>query len=617
LRLLLGLGLNFCLQPRTTTGSVALKETSNRFRVDAYTRMLFAGSYNDFQPGQLFLRSKNWNPDANQIPIEFRVRVQQFLRRLRATIPQRVTSSNLTVLQSSMLANMKSSDDFIVFPTDKNLGPAVIERSEYVQEALKHLTDESTYRRLTQPQAQSRLEAIKPLLDDFLVTFKNQIDQCDRTFLRRSSDQVEDPYSHFYVTAKIHKTPWKTRPIVSYCGSLLHGLGRWTDRQLQQVCKRLPTYLKSSYEVKKTLEEISIPLSRIRLFTADAVSMYTNIDTEHALSTIAKFLRSSSPLCADIPVEPTIRALEIIMRNNLFRFGDTYWLQETGTAMGTPPACMYATLYFAICELEFCPRFQASLPFYKRYIDDCLGLWIMDEDDALDALRWKNFKDGFQYGKLTWEFSERAMTVNFLDLTLTIKTDTNKIVSRLYEKPLNLYLYLPPHSAHPPGVLQGLITGNVTRIARLTSSTQDMEVSIRAFYTRLLARGYTRRRLTPIFLKAIKKVTDPVPIPISMNPIGNPYETPGGEEEERFFLHMPYHPSDPSSKVLQRAFRETLLHPPGEPALPTLRNENGFPIRISRLTIAYHRQRNIRNVLFSRRFREVPGAPISSFLTDT
>jgi hypothetical protein len=199
--------------------------------------MLFAGSYNDFQPGQLFLRSKNWNPDANQIPIEFRVRVQQFLRRLRATIPQRVTSSNLTVLQSSMLANMKSSDDFIVFPTDKNLGPAVIERSEYVQEALKHLTDESTYRRLTQPQAQSRLEAIKPLLDDFLVTFKNQIDQCDRTFLRRSSDQVEDPYSHFYVTAKIHKTPWKTRLIVSYCGSLLHGLGRWTDRQLQQVCK--------------------------------------------------------------------------------------------------------------------------------------------------------------------------------------------------------------------------------------------------------------------------------------------------------------------------------------------------------------------------------------------
>jgi hypothetical protein len=34
------------------------------------------------------------------------------------------------------------------------------------------------------------------------------------------------------------------------------------------------------------------------------------------------------------------------MRSNLFRFGDTFWLQETGTAMG------YATVYYSIHKLR-------------------------------------------------------------------------------------------------------------------------------------------------------------------------------------------------------------------------------------------------------------------------
>ena len=80
------------------------------------------------------------------------------------------------------------------------------------------------------------------------------------------------------------------------------------------------------------------------------------------------------------------------MGNNYFRFGDTYWKELTGTAMGTPPAPMYATLSYAIHEMNsLCPRFTSSFVFYKRFIDDIIGLWRVDEDPVKDDNEWKNF----------------------------------------------------------------------------------------------------------------------------------------------------------------------------------------------------------------------------------
>ena len=94
--------------------------------------------------------------------------------------------------------------------------------------------------------------------------------------------------------------------------------------------------------------------------------MYTaNIDTGHTPSVIAHFLRAHH-LCQSIyNIDSINRGLEILMRNNLFKFGNTYWLQLEGIVMGTPPTCMYPTLYFAIYELELLTSFNSSLAFYR------------------------------------------------------------------------------------------------------------------------------------------------------------------------------------------------------------------------------------------------------------
>jgi hypothetical protein len=67
---LLGLGLNFCPKPTNTTSLCDLHQVADHFSRDIYTQLFFAGSPDEFNPKQLFIRS-NWEPDRNTIPIKF------------------------------------------------------------------------------------------------------------------------------------------------------------------------------------------------------------------------------------------------------------------------------------------------------------------------------------------------------------------------------------------------------------------------------------------------------------------------------------------------------------------------------------------------------------------
>ena len=513
----------------------------------------------------------------------------------------------MTALQSRLLQSLETSEDFIVFPSDKNLGPALLERSEYITRALKdHLADPNTYQQLSEAEAATNMTALTQTVESFFQEYRNQFTRQDYIYLDRSLE-VEDPFPHFYITAKVHKTPWKTRPIVSVRGSILHGLGKWIDRQLQPICRQLPSYLKSSFDLKKQLSSLSFDTQRTSFFTADAVSMYTNIDTEHALSEISNFLRTS-PLChGSTTIEATIRGLEILMRNNVFKFGDTSWLQLTGTAMGTPPACMYATLYFAIYEMKLLTHFESSVLFYRRYIDDCFGIWNHHIDPEIDDANWLSLKVAMQaYGSLEWEFTERRKSADFLDLNISFKSN-GTFKTKLFEKKLNLYLYIPPHSAHPPGVLRGLITGMTKRIYRLTTDAADQKSSVVDLFNRLLARGHEACDILPMFRTALAAATKPLPPPVITTGV---FQT-----APPLFFHLPFHPRDvPSSKVIQAAFYSTLLHPRNEPPLSDLRNfENGI-FRSDRLIVAYHRPCNLRNALFPRKFKESKDQPVSSIL---
>jgi hypothetical protein len=291
------------------------------------------------------------------------------------------------------------------------------------------------------------------------------------------------------------------------------------------------------------------------------------------------------------------------MRCCYFRFGDYFFHQEDGTAMGAPPAPSFAMLYYGVhAHFTLLPTFQDNLAYNGRYIENN---WICITDPEIDSFRWDSFKEHTGFGKLVCDVSERQQTVNFLDLRISLHP-SGRITTRLYKKALNLHLYLSPLSAHPPGLLSGLVHGMPYQIIMLTSDLLDTSEDIQKWFFRLRNRGYPRSQRLPLFRSAYKKIdrclhSPPPPIDADT------------KHNTSIFFHVPYNSLDPERGQIQHLAHTCLLEPNGEETLPYLKNFSNGYCEIKRLIVAYHKERNLKNLLFPRRFREITGQPVLSF----
>eukprot|EP00804_Cyclotella_cryptica_P018407 CCRYP_004259-RB/>CCRYP_004259-RB protein AED:0.33 eAED:0.50 QI:0/-1/0/1/-1/0/1/0/99 len=74
--------------------------------------------------------------------------------------------------------------------------------------------------------------------------------------------------------------------------------------------------------------------------------------------------------------------------------------------MGIAPAPPWATIYIAIHENNILPRWTSQVLFYRRFIDDIIGIWVCDEDTERNNALWARFTyDLQQWHGLEWEFS--------------------------------------------------------------------------------------------------------------------------------------------------------------------------------------------------------------------
>ena len=366
---------------------------------------------------KLYMKT-GWTPPGAEIPDEVHDRISNFRKALAPLFTKRPGQPNLLPFQQKILRQIRQDDSILIVNADKGLGPCGVTYKQYVNDALVHLTNEKTYVQLSIEDALVAAFKTKQLIHDFCNTHLNKgLNHNDATYIRKSLAENTDPFGFFYLMYKIHKPGRTTRPVCSDCSSLLHGLGKWITTELNPIAQRQQSYFQNSFALKEMLDDMEVP-PNTKIFSCDAKSMYTNIPTEPALEVVGLYLRAH---CNSKLAEALIDALTIVMKNNIVQFGDTFWKQISGTAMGISPAPPWAILFFAIHELYFVEKWKESLIFWKRFIDDGLGLWKLHADTATNNALWTEFQSDINnFHGLEWDFTPLADSVDFMDMTLSI-----------------------------------------------------------------------------------------------------------------------------------------------------------------------------------------------------
>ncbi len=296
-------------------------------------------------------------------------------------------------------------------------------------------------------------------------------------------------------------------------------------------------------------------------------------------------------------IQAILQGLELVMGNNIMSFGDSYFLQLIGTAMGTSTAVAYANLYFGWHEKEtLLPKYRDRLKrifFHARFIDDVFFIW----NGETDALWTELIHDYNNFGILKWDVTNPTKSVNFLDLTITIEND--RITTKTFQKPNNPYLYIPPHSAHTQGTIKGIIFSLLRTYYRQNSKNSDFVYFASLLFKRHVMQGWDPGVLKDIFTIALKKVTKPEQIP---TPIATDIAD-SLKPQQRLFYHMEYHPNDIPRHLVRKIYSDECKS--------TFKAEIG----VEQFTMAYSHPKTIGNIITKAKLFEVNGREVSKFIT--
>jgi hypothetical protein len=485
----LGNGLKFCPNPppilRTTTARNALINAIEQAGWKAFFSKDGMGNTNDYD--RRLPIAATHKPCIVHVGNGFEAFKERALAAINTIFPHSATAQPCKAANKLVKKLRNINPELKIVPTDKNIGVAILRLEQYDEMVTKHLRDTSTYQAICPTDLQRRLTSLR-------ANHEALVKQMVQHYGRRShaakyllhSSRIDTEIPPFHVLPKLHKPSTSkgelpaSRPIVGAVNSISTCWSKLLDVWLSK-CKRQHTVL-SSAEVLAALHNEAFPKDA-RLISLDATALYTNIPQEHLRAAVTTALQEVD-LEADIPHHLVNSVLDMVLKGNIFKYREEAFVQLRGIAMGTNAAVQLADTFldkFFDCTFNN----MEGVHWFARYIDDVVAIVSWPNTQAAVSKL-----EGLAPG-IDWKLVETT-PLPVLDLALEL-IDTPKgreIRSSLYQKPINIYGYLPWHSAHDRAVFRGFVKAECQRFARACSKRSDYQVAVNMFARRLRARGY-------------------------------------------------------------------------------------------------------------------------------
>ena len=99
-------------------------------------------------------------------------------------------------------------------------------------------------------------------------------------------------------------------------------------------------------------------------------------------SSCSFFLASKTCTSHQLPVDSILSLIRLVLENNHFQFNNDNYLQKMGTAVGSPMAPVYASLFMGKLEQDFIQSRSIGPSTWLRFLDDIFMVW----DHSLECL---------------------------------------------------------------------------------------------------------------------------------------------------------------------------------------------------------------------------------------
>jgi hypothetical protein len=154
--------------------------------------------------------------------------------------------------------------------------------------------------------------------------------------------------------------------------------------------------------------------------------------------------------------------------------------------MGSKCGPSIANLFVYILEYKFLTIHRPI--YYRRFIDDIFMIVLKNFDINVLINSFGNLKLNAQTGSV----------VNFLDLWISICSNTQTLKFKMYIKPTNTFCYLPTSSNHSSFIFTNIPKSIILRPRRICNSLSDFLYYARLILAQLVLRGYKFETLRKI-----------------------------------------------------------------------------------------------------------------------
>ena len=306
-----------------------------------------------------------------------------------------------------------------------------------------------------------------------------------------------------YQLPKVHKPVdidglLKFRPIVD----CKFTTGAEIDKFCAEFLAPLTDYIskiavKDNIKALEKLRSIHNVNDETTLIGIDVEDLYTNVPIAESIGRTIDLAKESG-LGNEKQRETVRKLLLLILKCNVFKFGNEIYQIREGLPMGSSSAPLLADAFLFSLERHKIARFENNGNTVLRYRDDILGVCTNENE----ALKLKEIYESLHPNlKITYEISKRS--TNFLDIRVSNLNGSNYLRLGVYHKATDTMEMLDWKSEHTRETLEGVVYGKCLRIIRTVNNKQDFWSEMFNLFSACKKKHYLWSKVMKIATKAL------------------------------------------------------------------------------------------------------------------